>query len=111
MSSSDSGEWKLGPGKMLCGGCGRTMDLLPGSQDMGHSDGTELCDSAFIEARIMPTPERMAELEARLLLAVDPYDDRPRRPIPVGLTLVICSIIGLAVWGVVFALANSGIFK
>jgi hypothetical protein len=87
------------------------MDLLPGSQELGHSDGTELCDSAFVESRILPTPERMMELEARLLLAIDPYDDRPRRPIPIGYTFLICGILGMAVWGIIFGLTSAGIFK
>lgn len=111
MSYSDERPWDLGPGKMICGVCGRTMDLLPGSQEMGHSDGTELCDSAFMESRILPSPERMTELETRHLLAIDPYDSRERRPVPVGLALILFSIVGLAIWGIMFALVNSGIFK
>lgn len=93
-------EPEPGDDRLRCGECNQGL-RVGDAQLLVHQDGTPICK----------TPEREAWLSARHLLAVEPFGDRTRRPIPVGVTLIIGCILGLATWGIVYALANSGIFK
>lgn len=104
MSSSDHGA--ANEGRLVCGYCGKDLDLLPGSQELGHADGTDLCPEAFEEVRIMPPPERMSELEARHLLAIDRYEDRERRPVGLAASVLILGLLAAAAIGVVWAIAG-----
>lgn len=100
MSSFDSGEMESAGGRLRCGGCDKEMDLLPGGQELGHADGTELCAPAEIgldPVEVSDRLDRKRRLEARHLLNVEPWDEREQTRIWIADGAIYLILVALIV--------------